>query len=568
MVILGVCNANDSGSVLIVDGEIKCAVNEERFSRKKLTRAFPIKSIQYVLESNNLTVKDVDFIGCGAWNGIDRVATFPQLIEDIFQHLKYGAEDTQKYIFKRIKSSLKADQNSKLSIINELVKMGFNEDIVVFCDHHFSHALTAYCCSPFKKALVMTADGRGDFRSITLWKTDDSCELKLIDQVTELASPGAFYGFITKYLGFIPDWHEGKTTGLSALGKYSNAYNILKKGFYYDQSIQSIRSNIGEYYLPFLSAELPVLSELLEPFSKEDIAFAAQKILEEVLVSLLMKHIKNEKPDSVNICLAGGCFANVKLNYEIFSMVPIKNIYVFPHMGDGGNALGGALNIARNKTNKTHFSMQNVFLGPDYSDEQILAELKGHNLSFKKINSEEKADIISEKIANGEVVGWFQGKMEYGPRALGSRSILVEAKSLEITKQLNDRLQRTDFMPFAPVTIDTWAEKCFFDWKPDHIASRFMTVCYKCTPLLKEKCPAVVHCDNTARPQVVFKNDNPDYYNTIKLYINKTGNPAIINTSFNFHEKPIVMTPHDAIECYIKKYITVLILGNYLISQK
>ena len=158
--------------------------------------------------------------------------------------------------------------------------------------------------------------------------------------------------------------------------------------------------------------------------------------------------------------------------------------------------------------------------------------------------------------------------MEYGPRALGARSILVDASQRENSKRLNEKLQRNDFMPFAPVTIDVWAEKCFLGWKSDHIASKFMTTCYSCTDFLKEKCPAIVHIDNTARPQVVSRDDNPEYFELIEFYIEKTGNPAIINTSFNFHEEPIVMSPFDAIKCYLDKNITILVMGDFLVSEE
>jgi carbamoyltransferase len=566
MVILGVCNANDSGSALMVDGIIVSAANEERFVRKKLTREFPKNSIEWVLKSNGLTIDMVDYVGCGAWNGIDSTTTLPHLIEDIFFHLEHDLQDSKKLIQKRIRKSINSDVSAKKILFEGLLEMGFNENIIITCDHHYSHALTAYCCSPFKDALVFTADGRGDFRSITLWKSDEVSGLELVDFATELDSPGTFYGFITKLLGFTPSRHEGKITGLAAAGKMSKAYDILKEGYFFDQDSQLVRSKIGDNYFPFQSMENKALIANLKSFSKEDIAFAAQEILEEVLLSFLMKHLDEQKENSVNICLAGGCFANVKLNHEIFSLPATKNIYVFPQMGDGGNALGGALNVAISKTSKTHFDLPTVYLGPEYSDDQILSELKKNNLNFQILNPKNKAQIVSEQIAKGEIVGWFQGRMEYGPRALGARSILADASDIETIKRLNEKLQRNDFMPFAPVTIDTWAEKCFVGWAPDHVASKFMTTCYCCTDFLREKCPAIVHIDNTARPQVITRDDNPEYFDVIKLYIEKTGNPAIINTSFNFHEEPIVMNPFDAIKCFRDKNVTVLVVGNFLVS--
>ena len=170
-------------------------------------------------------------------------------------------------------------------------------------------------------------------------------------------------------------------------------------------------------------------------------------------------------------------------------------------------------------------------------------------------------------LANEKIVGWFQGRMEFGPRALGARSILASAADEKITKFLNERLHRNDFMPFAPATINDTAEKCFIGWEPDHFSSRFMTLCYKCTPFLKEKCPAVVHVDNTARPQVVFREDNPKYFELLRKYIKKTGNPVLINTSFNHHEEPIVNSPYDAVKSLVKGNVDLLAIGNYLVHK-
>jgi carbamoyltransferase len=565
MNILGICNTTDSGAALIVDNKVVAAANEERFTRKKLDRSFPRESINYVLGSQGLRVEDIDWVGCGAWNGVDDKTTLPRLIEDIFYQIDHEQDETRKQLLQRFNITVSRDDVFRQELFSNLIEMGFPEERVICCDHHYSHALTAYYCSPFEEAMVFTADARGDFRSVTLWSASRNNGLQMIDFATELTSPGALYGFVTKYLGFIPDRHEGKVTGLAARGKPSKAYDILKAGFFYDNESGRLRSLIGSHYRPFVSATPPSLSQL-DQFSREDVAHAVQALLEEALISFLMRHLNAYQEKSVDLCLAGGCMSNVKLNLALSHLKPIRNIYVFPQMGDGGSALGGALNVAVNKGKITYFQMPTVYLGPDYSETAIESALTKHGLAFKKVTPHDKVRTVSELIAQGKIVGWFQGRMEYGPRALGARSILVEAADSAITDVLNARLKRSEFMPFAPVTIQAYASQCFVGWRPDQPAARFMTTCYPCTPLLRKKCPAIVHVDGTARPQVIFREDNPEYHDVIAAYIQRTGNPAIINTSFNHHEEPIVNSPTDAIASLRKGNVDVLAMGNYLVE--
>lgn len=567
MKILGLCNASDSGAILIIDNQIVAAVSEERFVRAKLIRTFPRESINYVLSSQGLTPADIDWVGCGAWNGIDNKITLPRLVEDVLYQVDHEQGDTRAQVLQRCNVTVSRDHEFREELYSNLVELGFPEERIICCDHHYSHALTAFYPSPFEEAIVFTADGRGDFRSVTLWSATREHGLEIVDFATELTSPGALYGFVTKFLGFVPDRHEGKVTGLAARGRMTPAYDILKAGFFYDDESGRLRSKIGEHYRPFISATLTELERKLQPFSREDIAFAVQKLLEETLCSFLMRHIGDFPEKSVNLCLAGGCMSNVKLNFELSKLKPIKNIYVFPQMGDGGNALGGALNIAVTKGGQKYFPMPTVYLGPEYSDNDIANALRQHNFTFKKLTREEKIRTTAELIAQGKIVGWFQGCMEYGPRALGSRSILAQATDAAINDALNVRLQRSEFMPFAPVTIESRAKDCFIGWEPYQPASRFMTTCYLCTPLLKEKCPAIVHVDDTARPQVVFREDNPYYHDVIEAYINLTGNPAIINTSFNHHEEPILNSPTDAIRSFLKGNVDVLVIGDYLVDS-
>jgi carbamoyltransferase len=566
MKILGVCNAIDSGAALILDGEIVAAVNEERLTREKLTKAFPAQSIQYVLDSAGISIAEIDYVGCGAWSHIDLQTTLPLLVEDIYDQCARSGLGTQTDVLERVRKTGQSDSGAKAELEEGLRELGVDATKVVFCDHHYSHALTAFYCSPFDEAIVFSADGRGDFRSVTLWQGSRRHGLKLLDMATELTSPGALYGLITKYLGFTPFRHEGKVTGLSAHGKPTAAYDLLRRAFYFDGEAGRLRSEIGPFYKPFASASLPELDNALAGFSREDVAFAVQKVTEEALSAFLVNHIDHLDPDSVNLCLAGGCMANVRLNQELDGLKPIRNTYVFPQMGDGGNALGGAISVALSKERRATFHMPSVYLGPEYDDEEIRFELEEHSLGYERLDPSSKVERAVELLRSGKIIGWFQGRMEYGPRALGARSILAPATDPAITEELNGRLQRSDFMPFGPVAVADIADRCFVGWQKDQIASRFMTICYPCTDFFKEACPAVVHVDGTARPQIIFREDNPEYYDVIKMYTKQTGIPALINTSFNHHEEPIVSSPSDAVRSIQKGNVDSLIVGNYLVE--
>jgi carbamoyltransferase len=258
--------------------------------------------------------------------------------------------------------------------------------------------------------------------------------------------------------------------------------------------------------------------------------------------------------------------SNVKLNFVLSKHPKVKEVYVFPHMGDGGNALGGALNIAIEKYNITHITMRTAYLGTEFSNSEIENKLKDSELKHRKISSEEKISLAAEYISKGKIVGWFQGRMEYGPRALGARSILASPIDPSINDSLNKRLNRTEFMPFAPVTAPKFAKDFFVGWKESDTATKFMTICYPCTPKLKEIAPAVVHIDNTARPQVILREENPEYHDLICKCNDLYNLPVLINTSFNHHEEPILNSPNDAIRSFKKGNVDYLFIGDYLVG--
>ena len=274
------------------------------------------------------------------------------------------------------------------------------------------------------------------------------------------------------------------------------------------------------------------------------------------------------KNDSQDICLAGGLFANVKINQRISEIKGIRNIFVFPNMGDGGLTVGGACyqNFINNGQAKINFPT--VYLGREYKDEEILKFLNSHKdkLTFRKMKN--RSNEISEILEDNKVIGYFDGRMEFGPRALGSRSILVNARDKSINNNLNKRLERTEFMPFAPVTPEDLASACYVDWKPEHIASHFMTRTYKCHDSFVKKHPAVVHVDGTARPQIIKKEHNQRYYDVIKTYCERNNEMALVNTSFNVHEQPIILSPDLAIKGLLQNRIDILVLSDFIVFKK
>ncbi|OEU69679.1 MAG: hypothetical protein BA863_12060 [Desulfovibrio sp. S3730MH75] len=563
MNVLGVCNANVSGATLIIDGEVVASVNEERFTRVKNQRAFPEKSIQYCLEYSGLSVCDVDYVACGAWAGISD-DFIPQCVDEVMDFCQKD-ENSRKMISERTRVAVERDLMFKQELIDGLGSLGFARERLSFYDHHLSHAATAFYPSPFDEALVVTVDGRGDFKSSTVYRGSRAEGLVLLDSTSMYNSLGAFYGFVTKYLGFTPDKHEGKVTGLAAYGDVKACYDLLSEMIAYEN--KKIVANLGSKYTPFLSGNLPYIEERLRNHSKEDISAAAQYILEEIVTAYIKDFV--DETGLRNIALSGGVFGNVKLNQRIQEIEGVENIYVFPQMGDGGNAFGGALLKLYEVNGSLNGPLEHVYLGPSYSCDEILSALARYKEQVEVVSLEQYTiGQVAKDLDDGVVVGLFTGRMEYGPRALGARSILASAKKKEINDILNARLNRSEFMPFAPVTLLEKAEECYVGWRPENTSAQFMTTCYDCTVECGKATPAVVHVDNTARPQLISRDMNPLYYDILKSYYDQTGIPTFVNTSFNNHEEPIVCSPDDAIKSLLIDNVDYLVLEGYVVKRR
>lgn len=562
MIYLGLHNGLEAGAALIVNGKLIGAVHEERFVRIKGYRGWPENSIKYLLDEANINIKQVDKIVYGMFDGVipDEII-LPKLIQRVIQGVNETPSLSIKYQ-ERIDSEIKFNKNKLYELMENLRKLGV-DDRVCFIDHHLSHAATAYYCSPFDDCFVFTCDGKGSFQSYSAWYSSNG--LKRLDFGTTFDSAGYYYGNITRALGFKSERHEGKVTGLAAKGDPTKFRHITDK-------MLQLRDNricgcLGDYYMPwFMSADnLPMLFKEVAKYSREDVAAATQKTLEYVMCgwikNILQKYAKSKK---VNVALAGGVFANVKLNQRVRELEKVNNVYIHPAMGDGGIPLGGILAQMYKDGDIYKKYLSNVYLGCAFSDEEIYNYLKKHNIKFNVVK-----DIPSTLVRlfkAGKPVGFFRGRMEYGPRALCNRSILYHARDVTVNEWLNKKLNRSDFMPFAPVTTAELAPRCFIGWKVDDYAGDFMTMTYDCTDEFKKNCPAVVHVDGTARPQIVRKKLDPEMHSIITKYHELTGDLSFINTSFNNHEEPIVCNIKDAINSYKIGNIDALIIGKYIIE--
>ncbi len=560
MKILGINYLSESSISYMVDGKLKFAISEERINRIKNWYGNPLKSIEYFLNFYKIKVSDID---CIATHGvaINKKINTKKYIEKINKVKKSNLKEKNKQIiikqlnFRKTKEIQATKRATKL--INEIRKK-YKKKVYIF-DHHQSHAASTAFFSGWQKSLILTADGWGDGFSSKLYEFNNG-KFKLLKSSTLLDSLGYFYGSITKLLGFKPHRHEGKVLGLAAHGNPNLAYEEIAKMISFDFKKKNFVSHPENgFYLPLFNNSN--LNKLLRKYSKKDIAAATQKRLEDVILS----YINSIGRKNFRICLAGGIFSNVKLNQKISELKKVNDIFIFPNMGDGGLSVGASMLCENSfKTIKSK-KLNNYYLGFNYSEKDILKQIRKYNL--KKIYKNDQTDIIAKKLHEGKIIAIFQGKCEFGPRSLGNRSILVNTVDKKINKILNNKLGRTEFMPFAPITLDKFCKKMYLNYKKGKYTSRFMTKTYNCTDYMRKISPATIHVDGTARPQVIHKNQNKIIYDILMKYFKLSKIPNLINTSFNMHEEPIVCNPEDAIKSFLKSKIDYLYIENFLIEK-
>ncbi len=595
---LGLVMEHDASVALARDGEIVAAISEERLSRRKGQWGYPWRAIDECLRIGGISKEDIDVfsVALNKFPGhfIRRETPLRELTESIYRLKRKinGSvrEDKTINILDFIKS-LKGNGGILSSHFKEDVfkKEGFKKARVRIIDHHFAHALSALLYSGFEEAIVVTIDCEGpvlvsDYTSCHTLGSIFNRQLVRVSHTTgcfrdglymrefmtdSSVSPGAFYGHITEGLGFKPNRHEGKVTGLAAMGDSSRLYKEFRE-------FLGINHDGSTFYAPFALKGYPNIGDaqkdriksLINGQRREDVASAAQKVLEDAVT----EHIKwyAKRTGIRNLVLSGGVFANVKLNQRLMELKDIDNIFVFPAMTDTGLSVGAAIMpfIELDGALLRHIKkLKDVYLGPSFSNEEIKRLLENSGLGFEYMDDKERAKRVAGLVADGKVVGLFQGRMEFGPRALGNRSILALPTDNSINDWLNKRLGRSEFMPFAPSVLDFAAPDIFEDFHKAEHTSKFMTITFNVRKEWRKRIPAVVHVDGTARPQVVSKEDNPLYYEIIEEFYRITGLPVILNTSFNVHEEPIICRPEDAIKALNEDRVDVLVLENFLVRK-
>lgn len=569
--ILGLCCYSHESTVsLIKNGEILFVLEEERISREKHTWKFPIYSLAACLNQFNLTLDDISFVTFF-------IKPFKEITGNALHMLRY---------FPKSLNLLKAEYGGGAGLsamerinlcrhISETLKQTFKakrKPKVHFIEHHLAHASSCFHLSSFDKASILTIDGRGE-STTTLLAKGDGLEIEKLLEVPVPHSLGHLYAAITDYLGFNAFYDEWKIMGMSAYGndEYIAAFDEIvilskEKLFQLDLSYFNFHTHgnknwMSEKFINRFGPKRQPEAELNQ--HHYDIAKALQKVVEKAGV-----HLANElyrlNPETKNLCMAGGVALNILMNRKIIDQTPFENIFIQPMANDAGTAMGSSLyhwHSVLKQPRREPF--ESAYLGPEYSNDEIEQELKNRNLNYSKEESITKK--VAKLISDQKIVGWFQGRMEAGPRALGNRSILADARSTDMKDRLNLRVKNREFFrPFAPSVLKEHAHQ-YFDL-PENIDSPYMILSAMVKEDKRTTIPAVTHHDLTARPHTVSKKVNPKYWDLINEFYELTGVPVVINTSFNENE-PIVCNPGEAIECFLRTEMDCIAIGDFLVSK-
>ena len=562
MIVLGIsCYYHDAAAALVIDGKTVAAVEEERFTRKKHDNRFPILAVRSCLEQARISVEDIDIV-CFYEKPLLK-------LERVLQTARTYDSKSSEYLTEQFSHYI----HERLFIENVLQKQIGYTGKVLFIEHHAAHAASAFYISPFQEAGIMTIDGVGEWAS-TCQYIGNGNRIEKIREIRYPHSLGLLYSTFTAFLGFKVNNDEYKVMGLASYGepKYTDKiYRLIKLN-----SDASFRLNLD--YFSFMHSQTRMYNDnFIELFGEPrisdsaisqyhmDLAASVQAVLEEILVALgcdfhkLLNGIDN-------ICLAGGVSLNCVANRRFIDETPFKQICIQPASGDGGAAVGAALEAYyRTTNNERKIERNQTYLGPEFSREEIKSVLDANNADYIELSDDELFEKVAGLINDNFIIGWYQGRMEYGPRALGNRSIIANACNPDMKDILNSRVKfREDFRPFAPAVIEE-NTKDYFDIS---FESPFMLFTAPVQQGCGTKIPSVTHTDNTARLQTVSKQDNPRFHRLINTFGEKTGVPVIINTSFNVRGEPIVCSPEDAYRCFMKTDIDYLVMDNFLIDKE
>lgn len=563
--ILGVsCFYHDSAAALIKDGEVVAAAHEERFTREKHDERFPENAIKYCLKFANLSVDQLEAVAFYE-------KPFLKFERLLMTHLDVWPKGIVSWI-----PGMREWLTKKLwikSLIYE--QLDGYEGSIYFPEHHISHAASAFLPSPFEKAAILTMDGVGEWATATRGFGEGN-EFRLTHQIDFPHSLGLLYSAMTYYLGFKVNSAEYKVMGLAPYGKPKYA-KIIADNLIDIKPDGSFKLNLDYFAYPYalkmtskkldrLFGNIPPRRLGYKPEQREmDMAASIQKVTDEIMVRSARDLYKKYK--TPNLCLAGGVALNCVSNGKILTKTRMKNLFIQPAAGDAGGAVGSALyayhTLVKNEKRKVkRWQWQTCFLGPEYSNVEIEALLKRNRVKYKKLPKAKLIEKTARLIEQQKVVGWFQGRMEYGPRALGNRSILADARNPDNQKRVNLAIKfRESFRPFAPVVMEDKKSKWFDAFWADPY---MITVCQ----VKSDDIPSVTHVDNSARIQTVNEHQNQWYYEVIKEFYKRTGTGVLINTSFNQRGEPIVCSPKDAFMSFLRTNMDILVMGNFLLDKK
>ena len=559
------CYYHDSAAALLKDGHVIAAVEEERFSRKKFDDDFPKMAIDWCLNEINITPSQIDSVAF-----YDKpILKFERLLDNyiaVAPRGLYSFLDTiPKWLHKRL--WIKNDIKKSLK--------GFNGDII-FPEHHLSHAAHSFYSSPFEESAILTTDGVGEWSTTSIGVGNNN-SVKLLEDIRWPHSLGLFYSAFTYFLGFQVNEGEYKLMGLASFGK-PKYYDLIWDNLIDVKNDGSINLNMN--YFAFTYDKVMTTKNFSELFGIKrrnkdeetkqihfDIGASAQKVLEDILLKMVEYAYKKTK--SKNLCLGGGVALNGVANYRILKESSFENIHIPPSPGDAGSAVGCAQYLYFSYNDKKRIILdsakniiENIYVGPSFSTDEIKQFLSTNKIKFEEFDEASSVKQCAKLISEGNVVGWYQGKMEWGPRALGNRSILADPRRKEMKDILNEKIKhRESFRPFAPSILEEYVSDYFeFDMPSPYM---LMVAPVKRPDLI----PAVTHVDGTGRLQTVSKNTNSLYHKLISEFHSLTGVPVIINTSMNVRGEPIVNTPEQAYNMLKKTDMDYLFLKNFMVKK-
>ena len=564
MYVLGLsCFYHDAGVALVKDGILIAAAEEERFTRKKHDSDFPINAVQYCLRAAGITIDQVDYIGFYE----KPFVKFMRILETCLSAWPLSYMSWMKSMPIWLTTKLRIGR-----IIQE--RLGTEKDII-FCEHHLSHAASAFLVSPYKDAVLLSMDGVGEWTT-TAYGLGRGTRMDIEGEIRFPHSIGLLFSAITAYLGFKVNDAEWKVMGLAPYGKpkyvdqFRKVVDMKPDGSFrlkmeYFAHHYSTKSMFNRRWENLFGRPRRRPETELDEFHY-DVAHSGQKIVEELVLNLA--RALYEKYKLPNLCIAGGVGLNCVANWKIYKETGFKNIYVQPAAGDSGGAIGTAFHIYNTLLGRERvFEMKHAYWGPEYTNDEIRAVLDAGGAAYSEVSDDELLTETARRLEAGQVIGWFQGRMEFGPRALGARSILADARNPKAKDVINAKVKfREWFRPFAPAVIKERAHE-YFDM-PAGMDLPFMLMVPQVRPQYHSVLPAITHEDGTGRVQTLTPELNGRFYDLVKRFGELTGVPVVVNTSFNVRGEPIVQSPQDAHRTFLNTGIDALVIGNFIVTQK